>query len=189
MQSENWKTGRSVRGSHFCTFHFELCTDQYTMLESNQPTGLRRPSAATVGWCAVRTAGIEPTSTSSQDSRPANGPRPETNTEFGIKPVFSSFRIPHSAFRTSQVGETGVEPAISCFRRTRPLHLAHSPKLPARVPEAVGSYDRIRTGNFSPPSERSTTELRMYAPGIGRGQSVRRDLNPRVLGGNQAGCR
>lgn len=67
--------------------------------------------------------------------------------------------------------------------------MAHILKLPAQVPGAVGSYDRIRTGNFSPQSECSTIELRVYAPDIGRGQSVRRELNPRVLGGNQAGCR
>lgn len=97
----------------------------------------------------------------------------------------SAFRTPH--FKT--VGKTGVEPAFSCFRRTRPLHLVHFPKLPTRVPGAGESTTGFAPATSRSLSECSTIELRVYAPVVGRGQSVRRDSNPRVLGGNQAGYR
>ena len=48
------------------------------------------------------------------------------------------------------VGKTGVEPAFSCFRRTRPLHLAHFPMI-ARAGRrfAAGiepAFSRVKSG-------------------------------------------
>ena len=88
--------------------YFSFRPDQYTVLESNQPTGLRRPSAAAVGRCKrqkVREEGFEPAASRSQAER---------STELSYTLI-------------EPVGKTGVEPAFSCFRRARPLHLAHFP--------------------------------------------------------------
>lgn len=94
---------------------------QYTVLESNQPTELRRPRAAAVGRCSVRMAGIEPASTSSQDSWPANGPHPERQQsgrqESNLRSRASDARG-HSTWPTSRIAvpAAGVEPAPPRFQ-------------------------------------------------------------------------
>ena len=45
----------------------------------------------------------------------------------GTSKAAASMKIQIAIFLINLMPETGVEPAISCFRRTRPLHLAHFP--------------------------------------------------------------
>ena len=62
------------------------------------------------------------------------GPAPAVREE-GFEPAASRSQAERSTKLSytliEPVGKTGVEPAFSCFRRTRPLHLAHFPILPA----------------------------------------------------------
>ena len=151
-----------------CVRNLGCTREQYTVLESNQPTELRRPSAA-----------------------PSDGAKGKTVREEGFEPAASRSQAERSTKLSytliEPVGKTGVEPAFSCFRRTRPLHLAHFPILPAphrRFAAGIEpAFSRLKSGR---PTNWATRRGRS---GVERGQSVRRDLNPRVLVGNQTGYR
>jgi hypothetical protein len=139
---------------------------QYTVLESNQQAGLRKPNAATVGRCRIANPGIEP------------GLPPYQS---GEQPLFSLAvdRLPHRTIVTDTVKVEGFEPPPSRSQAARSTKLSYTlvfqsgwqdSNLHRRVPETRGH---------------PLTHILRCPPG----QSVRRDLNPRDLVGNQAGYR
>jgi hypothetical protein len=143
----------------------------------NQPARSRVPLACQ-RTSGIRTAGIEPASTSSQGLRPANGPRPvklgtrsaERGTENtrGRFAFGSALRAPRSALHP--VGKTGVEPAISRFRRARLLHLAHFPI--ARTERPAG-FEPARLG-WEPSRLPLTSRTHIPARNAERGARNRR---------------
>jgi hypothetical protein len=180
-----------------------LC--KYTVLESNQPVGLRRPNSASVGRCIVANLGIEPSLPPYQSGEP---------------PLFSLARerLPDRTNFTDTVKVEGFEPPPSRSQAERSTKLSYTlfnqsgwqdSNLHQRVPETRGQplthilmcpcgqsvrrdsnprdLGGNQAGSRSPHERTSTSAKPFHRPHCG--QSVRRDLNPRDLDGNQAGCR